>query len=114
MLPEQLHDALSACTELNPVYRRLVPRLGHAQAIGGDRASAVSFGLEDSAPRCPIRGAWPNGQPHVEAVAGHQDDPGLRSLGYRVEFGTISDGYRMSGSDFRLWFEELKERVPVP
>lgn len=31
---DQLHTALDACADLHPVYRRLVPRLGHAQAIG--------------------------------------------------------------------------------
>ena len=39
----------------------------------------------------------------------------LRRLGYQVELlRTPLRQSSMSGKDFRLWFEELTARVPVP
>src|SRR5437870_12678081 len=37
------------------VYRRLVPRLGHAQAIGAIRSSPLSPDLEDASPGDSVR-----------------------------------------------------------
>ena len=81
------------------VYRRLVPRLGHAQAIG-----AIAHRL--------CRLIWKILREGVRYVERGPDDPGSPEarLSRRVP-GSPGDG--MSGEVFRSWFQELTERVPV-
>ena len=86
------------------------PRASH----WGDCASAVWGHLADSAPGRPVRGAWPGGQPHADETTGREDDPGTAQPRLSSRVGTIAVRHdRMRGSVFRLWFEELRERVPT-
>jgi hypothetical protein len=58
------------------VYRRVVPRLGHAQAIGAITHRLCRFDLEDSARARALRRAGAGRQRQGEESADAQDDPG--------------------------------------
>ena len=72
-------------TIFNVVYRRLVPRLGHAQAIGAitHRLCRLIWELLHERIRCEERG--PAVSVEAKKVRARKMIRELRSLGYRVE-----------------------------
>jgi hypothetical protein len=86
------------------VYRRLVPRLGHAQAIGAiaHRLCRLIWKILREGIRYEERGA--SRQRRSEEGAGAQDDPGIAKsrLSRRTAFGSIGQP-GMIASDFRPW-----------
>jgi hypothetical protein len=69
-------------------YRRLVPRLGHAQAIGAiaHRLCRLIWKILHQGIRYEERG--PAVSEEAKKSAGAQDDPRTPSLGYRVELAS--------------------------
>ena len=67
------------------VYRRLVVRLGHAQAIGAIAHRLCRLGMEEPARRRHVRGTWTGGHQHRAQRRAAKMIRELRALGYRVE-----------------------------
>ena len=86
------------------VYRRLVPRLGHAQAIGAVAHRLCRLIWEDPAPKPSVRGTRTSRQRRGEEGAGAQDDPRTAKsrLSRRTAFGSIGQP-GMIPDDFRPW-----------
>ena len=86
------------------VYRRLVPRLGHAQAIGAITHRLCRSDLEDPARARAVRGTRASRQRRGEEGAGAQDDPRTAKsrLSRRTSSGSIEQP-GMIGRDFRPW-----------
>ena len=82
------------------VYRRIVPRLGHAQAIGAITPPVVSIDLEDPARTRALRRTWAGRQREAKKVRARKMIRELRRLGYRVEL-IVTRSDRVS--DFRPW-----------
>jgi hypothetical protein len=93
------------------VYRRLVPRLGHAQATGAvaHRLCRLISKILHQAVRYEER--RPARAREAPATPRREDD--LRTPKSRLSSRTRTRSRRQSGlneSDFRPWFEELKAR----
>lgn len=67
------------------VYRRLVPRLGHAQAIGAIAHRLLSSHLEDSSRHSIREERGPAVSEEAKKMRARKMTRELRSLGYRVE-----------------------------
>ena len=96
------------------VYRRLVPRLGHAQAIGAiaHRLCRLIWKILHQGVSYEERG--PAVTKHRAQRRAAKMIRELRSLGYRVELRLCSiEQSSMIERDFRPWFEELKRLVPT-
>jgi hypothetical protein len=83
-------------------YRRLVPRLGHAQAIGANRASAVSPDLEDASPGDSVRGTR-SGRRNSKQARARKMIRELRSLGHHVELPSAPSAAQHDRERFRPW-----------
>ena len=94
------------------VYRRLVPRLGHAQAIGAiaHRLCRLIWKILHQGLRYEERGPEVSRVRMLQRAAKMIRD--LRSLGYRVDTCTVSREDCMSGSVFRFWFERAEAAGP--
>src|SRR5438105_4978385 len=81
----ELRDALGACTELNPVYRRLVLRLGHNKTIGAiaHRLCQLIWIILHNGVRYEERG--PSVCEKAKRARTSRMIRTLRTLGYRVE-----------------------------
>jgi hypothetical protein len=57
------------------LYGRYVPRLAHNQTIWNNCPQTLPLGLEDLAPRNPLRRTRPRGQQNLQAKAYPKNDP---------------------------------------
>jgi hypothetical protein len=93
------------------VYRRLVVRLGHAQAIGAiaHRLCRLVWKILHDGITYEERG------PAVTRACAQRRAAKmireLRGLGYRVERNPSLEQPSVIGRDFRPWFEELKKNA---
>jgi hypothetical protein len=85
------------------VYRRIVPRLGHAQAIGAitDRLCRLTWKILHQGVRYEERG--PAVSEEAKKVRARKMIRELRSLGYRVELPQLHRAARHDRRDFRPW-----------
>ena len=95
------------------VYRRLVPRLGHAQTIGAiaHRLCRLIWKMLHQGVAYEERG--PAVTKQRSATSRREDDPGTPKL--RLPRRALTTSIRQSGMigrDFRPWFEELKGKQP--